>query len=88
LLEANAHFIGHGRIQARLFQFPNYPGAVASSDRADWVTGELYELTDPGVLSALDDYEGEQFERTVVAIHLDSGDALQAWVYLLRSTRG
>lgn len=75
-------------MRARLYQFPNYPGAVASNDPGQWVPGELYDLTDPGILSTLDAYEGAEFERVVVPIHLDTEDVLEAWVYLVRSVDG
>ena len=73
-----------GRMPARLYQFRNYPGAVASEKPGDWVAGELYELIGPGILPALDDYEGAEFVRVVVTVSLDAGHSLEAWVYLLR----
>jgi len=88
LLEASARFMGIGRIQARIYRFPNYPGAVASDDLADSVSGELFELTDPSILAVLDAYEGAEFERATVSVRLDTGDPLQAWVYFLKAPPG
>ena len=88
LLEANARFLGNGRMRGRLYQFANYPGAARTDEPDRWVAGELYELTDPGILTTLDGYEGQEFERVVVTVHLEAEEAVEAWVYLLRRAPG
>jgi len=83
-------FVGHGRIQGRLFDLGEYPGLVLSGDPARWVHGEVYALDNPSeTLSRLDDYEGcgpndrkpHEFERVERDIVLDSGASDKAWVY-------
>ena len=72
-------------MQGVLYRFARYPGAMLSDQPDQWVEGELYQLVDPGILIALDRYEGDEFERVAVAIQLHSGGPmLEAWVYLLR----
>jgi gamma-glutamylcyclotransferase (GGCT)/AIG2-like uncharacterized protein YtfP len=88
LLHAHAQFVGKGRIPGRLYRLGHYPGAVLSNTPGEWVHGELYLIPDPRwTLPALDSYEGpEQFERVKLQVQLDSGDRVEAWVYLYRGT--
>jgi gamma-glutamylcyclotransferase (GGCT)/AIG2-like uncharacterized protein YtfP len=82
LLQANAQFLGNARMRGRLYQFPNYPGAVLSDQPNEWVPGELYHLQNPSTLSTLDEYEGNEFERVQVTVSLDNDQELETWVYL------
>jgi len=87
LLHAHAQFAGNARLCGRLYRLSSYPGAISSNQAGEWVRGELYCLQDPRwVLPALDGYEGSQFERVNLDVHLDSGHQLEAWVYLYRGT--
>jgi gamma-glutamylcyclotransferase (GGCT)/AIG2-like uncharacterized protein YtfP len=53
----------------------------------DVVTGELYKLRQPSkTLKVLDDYE-ERYTRELHSATLDSGQAIQAWVYTYRQRR-
>jgi gamma-glutamylcyclotransferase (GGCT)/AIG2-like uncharacterized protein YtfP len=47
-------------------------------------------LHDPAAsLASLDAYEGGEFERQVVTVLLDSGQAVEAWAYVYtRETQG
>lgn len=81
-------FVGHARIQGRLFDLGAYPGLMLSDDPGSWVRGELYALSNPDdTLSRLDDYEGHEFERVERVVTLDSEASDRAWVYIYtRST--
>jgi gamma-glutamylcyclotransferase (GGCT)/AIG2-like uncharacterized protein YtfP len=53
----------------------------------DLVTGELYKLRQPAkTLKALDEYE-EHYRRELHLATLETGDRLQAWVYMYRQPR-
>ena len=84
LLQTHSRYLGRGRVHARIYQFPPYPGAVLS-DRADEsVHGELYQLSDPDIWHELDRYEGsELFRRVTATVRLDTGYSLDAWIYVL-----
>src|SRR5713101_3123951 len=84
-LSQQATFLGNGRMAGRLYQIDRYSGAIRSDEPGEWVHGEVYLLEDPGqMLPNLDRYEGEEFERVIVAAQLDSGEWLETWVYLYR----
>ena len=82
LLHSNSRFLGGARVSARLCQLGTYTGAVLSDQPGDWVPGEVFELNDPSILAALDEYEGAEFQRALAHVHLDDGQSLEAWVYL------
>ena len=98
MLAQEAHqvtFVGHARIQGRLFDLGEYPGLVLSCDPGLSVRGEVYALTNPlETLSRLDDYEGcgpndttpHEFERVERDVVLDSGAISKAWVYAYRGS--
>ena len=75
---------------ARLYDLGRYPGAVAGGG----VHGEAVVLSDPErTLAWLDAYEGiapakhdaNEYERTLREVKLAGGEAIDAWVYLLRA---
>ena len=87
----HARFVGMARYQACLYQVSYYPGAVPSSDAAEQVLGELYQLLQPDVLlPLLDNYEecGEgfampqEYRRELQSVKLENGDSVVAWVYV------
>ena len=85
LLQTQAQWIGDARMPGRLYQFGPYPGAVISNTSGDWVHGELYNLEDPDqLLSQLDEYEGDDYERAIAEVQTNAGDHIQAWVYVYR----
>jgi gamma-glutamylcyclotransferase (GGCT)/AIG2-like uncharacterized protein YtfP len=85
LLHSQAQFVGNARLPGRLYQLQTYPGAVSSNTDGEWVRGEVYSVQDPRwILSALDDYEGPNFERVKLDVQLDSGQRVSAWIYLYR----
>src|SRR5689334_900418 len=70
---------------AQLYDLGRYPGAVAGGGEDDLVHGEAVLLSTPeAALKWLDAYEGGEYERTICAVRLAGGEAIDAWVYLLR----
>lgn len=79
---------------ARLYDLGRYPGAVAGDGEDDIVHGEAVLLSMPqSTLKWLDAYEdiapgngdANEYERTICAVRLAGGEAIDAWVYLLRA---
>ena len=86
-------FEGYGTVQAALYDFGAYPGAVPSSAGSDRVRGEVHRLPDSAeTLLLLDHYEGcgpqdrppYEFERELVDVDLEGGGTARAWVYWYR----
>ena len=86
--------LGHGWIDAALFDLGVYPGAIPSS--ASRVHGELHRMHDPAAtLRALDEFEGYHpekngslFVRRSVSVTLDDRRVDQAWVYFFNAPLG
>ena len=79
---------------ARFYDLGRYPGAVAGGGEDDLVHGEAMVLSDAErTLAWLDAYEGiapgkpdaNEYERTLREVKLAGGEAIDAWVYLLRA---
>ena len=97
-LTAKSQFVDSGRTHGALFQLEGYPGMTAATGEDAWVRGEVYLLDDPSAaLPILDVYEGcsledaapHEFQRQVVAVCLDNGQAIEAWAYVYsRETQG
>lgn len=90
-LAAQARFVAMAHYQARLYQVNYYPGAIPSSDVADQVLGELYQLLQPEqLLALLDNYEEcgpgfaepQEYRRELQSVKLENGDSVVAWVYV------
>jgi gamma-glutamylcyclotransferase (GGCT)/AIG2-like uncharacterized protein YtfP len=74
LLRSQAELIGPAIVPGSIHRVRHYP--AYKSEPVGEVHGELYRLTDPETtLKALDEYEGEDFERVVVN---------DAWIYRYR----
>ena len=70
---------------AHLYDLGRYPGAVAGGGEDDLVHGEAVLLSTPeATVKWLDAYEGDEYERTICVVRLAGGEAIDAWVYLLR----
>lgn len=84
-----ATLVGLGAFQGQLYDLGDYPGAVASENAADIVRGEVYLLHEPATaLSNLDRYEGQEYIRQAASIRLDTGEIIEAQIYLYnRPTR-
>jgi len=80
-LHACATLAGKAQVRARLYDLGGYPGLRLSADGEDWVTGELYDLTDESLLRELDEYEGPEYRRVIAAARMDDGREIQTWVY-------
>jgi gamma-glutamylcyclotransferase (GGCT)/AIG2-like uncharacterized protein YtfP len=79
LLRASADFEREAAIRGRLQALGPYSAFVPDGDEE--VRGELYRLREPEpTLAALDDYEGEAYQRVVVEV-----DGSPAWIYRLRA---
>lgn len=93
-----ARFVAMARLQACLYQVSYYPGAVPSSDAANQVVGELYQLLQPEqLLPLLDNYEEcgpgfaepQEYRRELQQVMLESDSRVSAWVYIYnRGTAG
>jgi gamma-glutamylcyclotransferase (GGCT)/AIG2-like uncharacterized protein YtfP len=79
---------------AHLYDLGRYPGAIAGGGLDDLVHGEAVLLSDPQpTLVWLDAYEGvvpgkreeSEYDRVVREVRLAGGEAIDAWVYLLRA---
>jgi gamma-glutamylcyclotransferase (GGCT)/AIG2-like uncharacterized protein YtfP len=73
LLAEQGRFVGVARIPGRLYDLGSYPGAVASDQPDQWIHGEVFSV-DNALLTALDEYEGAEFERAMVP-------AIGCWIY-------
>lgn len=86
----------------RLFHLPaeGFPAMVPQETPAlpppgpGWVTGEFVGYEDEATLEtalqdldALEDVEGDRFQRIVLPVVLDSGHAFLAWAYLFPPDR-
>ena len=85
LKRQKVRLLGPARIQGRLFQIEgeSFPGAVPTNSN-EYVTGELYELSEPDLaLGKIDEIEGCDeglFERRLTdAWH--NGRKMKAWAY-------
>lgn len=90
LLHQHCRYIGMASVRGLLFQVAKYPGLVLTGDAPSRVIGELYQVLDPSVWAALDDYEccserfsePHEFIRQISEVTLDYGDEMKAWVYV------
>lgn len=88
-LMRGAVYVGSGSIQARLYDFGAYPGAIQSLKKCDRVFGDVYRVPDDRILARLDRYEAccpidplpHEYAREKVLIQLSRGQSLLAWAY-------
>ena len=91
MLSRSAHYIGAARVRGRLYRVAHYPALMPSRRGCGWVRGDVYALDHPvRMFRILDEYEGltapSEFQRTTILAKLDSGERIEAWVYVY--TRG
>lgn len=84
-LWAQARFAGRGTLPGKLYDLGSYPALVEDSSAAAEVHGEVAELSDPGILEQLDEYEGPQYKRVLRDVRMEDGSSRPAWVYVFRS---
>ncbi|HEV8413982.1 MAG TPA: gamma-glutamylcyclotransferase family protein [Bryobacteraceae bacterium] len=86
-LQREARLLGRAHMPGRLYRIRWYPGMRPSRNPDELVIGELYKLRQASkTLKALDEYE-EHYRRELHRATLDTGEALQAWVYMYRQPR-
>jgi gamma-glutamylcyclotransferase (GGCT)/AIG2-like uncharacterized protein YtfP len=75
----------------RLYRLNGYPGLKLSASGEEWVTGQVYSLSDPeAMLRALDGYEGcgpddpalHEFERVKATALMGDSRTVEVWVYV------
>ena len=89
--------VGDGSVPGRFYDLGAYPGAVLDPLAATRVRGRVFALPDdPGVLAALDRYEGfdpadaraSLFLRTRATVELAHGGTTDAWIYVYNRRPG
>src|SRR5438477_12777486 len=89
-LARHGRWLAPARAPGRLYDLGAHPGMLPARSEADWVHGELHQLTEPAaVLAELDKYEGcvpehpqpYVFERSLATVLAADGREYQAWVY-------
>ncbi|MBV8841333.1 MAG: gamma-glutamylcyclotransferase [Bryobacterales bacterium] len=83
LLARSSEFIGLGRIRGRLYRLSRYPGIRLDSAENTWIPGEVYRFKNLRFLTALDRYEGPEFERVIGKVARPDGSRLTCWIYQL-----
>lgn len=74
-------FIETGKVKARLYDLGFYPGAVKTNDENE-IEGDVFALLNANtVFQILDEYEGDEYERALTTVTMDSGDETDAWIY-------
>ena len=93
VLARDAEFIDHASFRGRMFLVARYPGVVESDEKSDRIVGDVFRLraTSADLLRRLDRYEAcdprnpeAPYIRAIRRVTLDSGEVLDAWVYLYR----
>ncbi len=92
LRRGSVRLLGRARIQGRLYDLGEFPGALPSQSPANEIEGELYEFTNGAqLLKELDEVEEyfperpneSLFLRRLADVELESGKKVKAWVYYL-----
>jgi len=82
--------VGEASVPAELYDLGHFPGAILSNDRAQKVSGLLFELPDDSTLRLLDEYEEFfpdapgtcQFNRVRCEAETASGCKVPCWIYV------
>jgi gamma-glutamylcyclotransferase (GGCT)/AIG2-like uncharacterized protein YtfP len=74
-LRAEARLVGRATVVGSIFRVAEYPGFWP--EPAGEVHGEVYRLSSPATLQALDEYEGPEYER--VGTTVSTGESV--WIY-------
>ncbi|MBS1503578.1 MAG: gamma-glutamylcyclotransferase [Bacteroidetes bacterium] len=89
-LKDNSTHYSNGKVQGRLYDIGDYPGAVLTSGEEEYVYGTILKLTDPEeTLIVLDEYEGfgedllqpNEFIRVLTSAETALG-IMDCWIYL------
>lgn len=82
-LWADAVFVGEGRVRGRLYSLNGYPGMVDPAEAEDFVWGQVIRPADARhLMPALDQYEGDMFERLRKRAILESGAQIEVWAWV------
>jgi gamma-glutamylcyclotransferase (GGCT)/AIG2-like uncharacterized protein YtfP len=74
LLAERSRRIGPARVPGLLYDFGAYPGARSGNGS---IIGEIFHLLEPAAaLAELDEYEGPEFARAVIA-----ANGIECWIY-------
>ena len=86
LLRERSVFVGNATVRGTTRDLGRYPGFTPGAEGE--VKGELYRLETPvATLAALDNYEGEEYERVTIDCRFEGGAHLEnqpAWIYKVR----
>ena len=97
LKRLGAQFVASGKVQAKLFDLGEFPGARKSLRAGKTVEGELYRLGKvEDTFKVLDQVEGfsprnpqkSLFQRGTVEVTLPNGEKRMAWIYWLKPGAG
>jgi len=92
LKSLGARLLAGGKVGGVLFDLGAYPGAIPASEPASFVTGEVYQIRNPGLAwKVLDEAEGTGaispesglYRREAVEVQLAHGEIVDAWIYWL-----
>ncbi len=73
MLFEHGQFVGEASIPGLLFDFGPYPGARPGTGS---IKGEIFRI-DESLLAAFDEYEGDEYERVMIAIE----GLPDCWIY-------
>jgi gamma-glutamylcyclotransferase (GGCT)/AIG2-like uncharacterized protein YtfP len=79
LLARRAEYLGTGTVRAKLWDLGAYPAAARNA--LSEVAGEVYGITDPGLLALLDSAEGPQYHREETRVRMADGREVTAFMY-------
>ncbi|SPJ23609.1 gamma-glutamylcyclotransferase family protein [Palleronia abyssalis] len=80
-----ATFLSEGRVPGTMYSVGWYPALIEDGD--GHVTGEVWEISEPGIMHLLDEYEGlfdegpPEYQRAIRAVDTPTGP-IDAWVYI------
>jgi len=89
-LNKHCKFINRGKVNGRLYDIGEYPGAVVDSADERFIHGGIFMMDEPeAILKVIDDYEGigelydhpQEYTRELVDILTVNG-AENCWMYL------
>lgn len=83
-----ARYVGPAKTRGRLYDLGPYPGLKPARRTCEWVYGDLYEVCNPFIVRALDDYEAgtgagrPRFMRSACVVSAGHRRQRAAWVYV------
>ncbi len=89
-LKNNSSFCSPAKLQGKLYDAGEYPGAILSYEKDSYVYGNILEINNPAkVLPVIDAYEGfgehqpqpNEFVRVLTEVETDAGP-VTCWGYL------